>query len=169
MDLSRINTLAELENLLELLSRFEIHEIEIESESRKLRLSKASPPEAVTGGVTLLSPAAGVPMAAHESAAAAAPAPRTETDSGSSSALPAGVEVITSPMVGTFYVASSPEADPFVRVGDRVQADTVLGIIEAMKVMNEIPAGKAGVIREILVENGESVEFGQPLFQISSS
>ncbi len=169
LDLSRINSLAELEKLLELLSKFDIHEIEIESESRKLRLSKPKPSEAGGGGVTVVSGGSALPVAAQPEVASA-PAPQADSqDAASSSSLPAGVEVITSPMVGTFYLAPSPEADPFVRAGDRVQADTVLGIIEAMKVMNEIPAGKSGVIQEILVENGGSVEFGQPLFHISAS
>lgn len=73
---------------------------------------------------------------------------------------------VKSPMVGTFYVASSPEARPFVQVGDVVKADTVVGIIEAMKVMNEIKAGVAGEVLEILVENHQPVEFGTPLFKI---
>ena len=68
--------------------------------------------------------------------------------------------------MGTFYRASSPEAKPFVEVGDRVSADTVVGIIEAMKVMNEVKAEKSGVIKEILVENGDPVEYGQKLFVI---
>jgi acetyl-CoA carboxylase biotin carboxyl carrier protein len=69
-------------------------------------------------------------------------------------------------MVGTFYRAPSPEAEPFVRKGDSVEPETVVAIIEAMKVMNEIRAEIAGEILEILVENGEPVEFGQPLFRI---
>lgn len=73
---------------------------------------------------------------------------------------------VKSPMVGTFYTASSPEARPFVQVGDTVKADTIVGIIEAMKVMNEIKAGAAGEISEILVDNNQPVEFGTPLFKI---
>ncbi len=73
---------------------------------------------------------------------------------------------IDSPLVGTFYRAGSPDATPFVKVGDTVSADTVIGIIEAMKVMNEVKAEKSGVIKEVLVENGQPVEFGQPLFVI---
>jgi acetyl-CoA carboxylase biotin carboxyl carrier protein len=69
-------------------------------------------------------------------------------------------------MVGTFYRAPSPEADPFVREGDRVEENTVICIIEAMKVMNEISSGVSGVVQEILVKNGESVEYSQPLFRI---
>ena len=73
---------------------------------------------------------------------------------------------IVSPMVGTFYVAQSPEDAPFVGVGDLVKPGKVVAIIEAMKVMNEIKAEKSGVIKEILVENGQPVEYGQPLFVI---
>ena len=78
----------------------------------------------------------------------------------------APAKTIDSPLVGTFYRAASPDSDAFVNVGDRVTADTVIAIIEAMKVMNEIKAEKSGVIKEILVENGQPVEFGQPLFVI---
>lgn len=73
---------------------------------------------------------------------------------------------VNAPMVGTFYRAPSPEDDPFVRVGDRVQPEDTLCILEAMKLMNEIKAEKTGEIVEILVENGEMVEYGQPLFRI---
>jgi acetyl-CoA carboxylase biotin carboxyl carrier protein len=73
---------------------------------------------------------------------------------------------ITSPIVGTFYAASTPDAKPFVTVGDRVQADTIVCIIEAMKVFNEIKAETSGVIDKILVSSGQAVEFGQPLFVI---
>ena len=69
-----------------------------------------------------------------------------------------------SPLVGSFYRAASPDAKPFVQVGDVVNPDTVLCIIEAMKVMNEVKAEKSGVIKEILIENGQPVEFGQPMF-----
>ena len=75
-------------------------------------------------------------------------------------------ESIDSPLVGTFFRAASPDAPPFVTVGDKVTADTVVAIIEAMKVMNEVKAEKSGVIKEILAENGQPVEYGQPLFII---
>ncbi|MDR0590373.1 MAG: acetyl-CoA carboxylase biotin carboxyl carrier protein [Puniceicoccales bacterium] len=74
--------------------------------------------------------------------------------------------VIKSPMVGTFYAAPSPESDPFVRVGLAVEKDQPICILEAMKVMNEIQSDVAGVVREILVKNGQPVEFGQPLFKV---
>jgi len=75
-------------------------------------------------------------------------------------------EVFKSPMLGTYYQAASPDAEPFVKVGDRVTADTTLCIVEAMKVMNEIQAEREFEILEILVKNGEPVEFGQPMFLI---
>ena len=74
---------------------------------------------------------------------------------------------VTSPMVGTFYTAASPEADPFVKVGDTVTEETVIGIVEAMKVMNEIKAGKSGVVTEIYVDNAHPVEFGTKLFKLA--
>lgn len=74
---------------------------------------------------------------------------------------------ITSPMVGTFYLASSPETPPFAKVGEKVEKDTVICIIEAMKVMNEVKAGVAGTVVEILVENGHPIEFGTKLFRIT--
>ena len=78
----------------------------------------------------------------------------------------APAETIDSPLVGTFCRAPSPEAQPYAKIGDRVSADTVVGIIEAMKVLNEIKAEKSGVIKEILVENGQPVEYGEALFVI---
>lgn len=74
--------------------------------------------------------------------------------------------VVVSPLVGTFYASSSPEAEPFVKVGDHVKKGQVLGIIEAMKLMNEVEADCEGVVEEVLVENEQMVEFGQPLFKI---
>ena len=73
-------------------------------------------------------------------------------------------KIIESPTVGTFYRSSAPGAEPFVKVGSHVEADTTVAVVEAMKVMNEIKAEKSGVIKEILLENGQPVEFGQPLF-----
>jgi acetyl-CoA carboxylase biotin carboxyl carrier protein len=73
---------------------------------------------------------------------------------------------VLSPMVGTFYASASPEQEPFVKVGDRVEEDTVVCIIEAMKVMNEVKAGMKGMVAEVLVENAQSVEFETPLFRI---
>ena len=79
-------------------------------------------------------------------------------------ASPDPAKVIESPTVGTFYRSSAPGAEPFVKVGSHVEADTTVAVVEAMKVMNEIKAEKSGVIKEILLENGQPVEYGQPLF-----
>jgi acetyl-CoA carboxylase biotin carboxyl carrier protein len=104
-----------------------------------------------------------VPAAAPAAGPAAAPQPAT-------AAAPVRQgEVVKSPMVGTFYRASAPDADPFVKVGDRVKPETTICIIEAMKVMNEIKAECEGEILEVLAQNGEPVEFGQPLFLIKTS
>ncbi len=120
-----------------------------------------------TGGVTVrLRKAAGPAPAPAESACAQAPAPAKASAPEAATGTPtrpAGESEIPSPMVGTFYRASSPDSQPFVSVGDSVEPDTVIGIIEAMKIMNEIPAGVRGVIREFLVVDHEAVEYGQPL------
>lgn len=101
-------------------------------------------------------------MVSTPKAAAAVPAETPASASAESSRL----QVVKSPMVGTFYVASSPESPPFVKVGDRIGAEQTVCIIEAMKVFNEIPSGISGQVVAILVENGAPVEFGQPLVKI---
>jgi acetyl-CoA carboxylase biotin carboxyl carrier protein len=125
-------------------------ELEIEQDDMAVRLRKAG---AEVHGV----PAAAPPVAAagHAASAPAAAEGRKED-------LPA----ITSPMVGTFYTSSSPEADVLVDVGDHVTEDTVVCIIEAMKVFNEIRAEMSGTIEKVLVANATAVEFGQPLFLV---
>ena len=107
------------------------------------------------------------PVAAPVAYAApvAAPAPLAAPVAPEAPAAPAG-ETIDSPLVGTFYRASSPDAEPFVSLGSKVTPDTVIGIVESMKVMNEVKAEKSGIIKDILVDNGQPVEFGQPLFVI---
>jgi acetyl-CoA carboxylase biotin carboxyl carrier protein len=165
LDLTKINDLADLQTLLDLMARYQLTELELEGEGRKIRLKKHEPQpvvQAITyptaAGIVPAQPALApppAPAAGAPGAPAAAPAP-----------LPANLHEVKSPMVGTFYRAPSPEADPFVREGDRVEENTVLCIIEAMKVMNEITAGVSGVVKEILGKNGESVEFSQPLFRI---
>ena len=98
--------------------------------------------------------------------ALAAPAPAAAASAAPASAAPSNLKEITSPMVGTFYASSSPEAAPYVEVGQTVTPETVVCIIEAMKVMNEIKAEVAGVITEVAAENGKPVQFGQPLFRV---
>jgi len=96
----------------------------------------------------------------------AAPAPAPVAAPAPTSVIEEGTVAVKSPMVGTFYTSSSPDAGAFISVGDRVNAESVVCIIEAMKVFNEIKAEAAGVVTKILVNNGQAVEFGQPLFLV---
>jgi len=145
-----------VKKLIELLEESGVAEIEIHEGEESVRISRyaAGAPAAVA--------AAPVAMAAP----AVAPAPAAETPVADEAAsIPAG-HAVNSPMVGTFYRASSPGASAFVEVGQSVKVGETLCIIEAMKMLNQIEADKAGVIKAILVENAEPVEYGQPLFVI---
>jgi acetyl-CoA carboxylase biotin carboxyl carrier protein len=146
----------ELQRLVRLMNESGLVELEIESEGQTVRLRKASAPNGVVGAA----PAGPLPAAAASPPAAGPGAPAAP------SGPPPGVQEIRSPIVGTFYRSSSPEAGPYVNVGDRVTPDTVVCIIEAMKVMNEIKAEVRGEVLEALVENGDAVEFDQPLFRV---
>ena len=117
------------------------------------------------GGLAPMQMSAPSPMMSHAPQAAGSSAPAS--DNGASATPPAETGTfIKSPTVGTVYLASSPETPPFVKVGSTVQPDTTVCMVEAMKVFNEIPAGLAGTILEVLVENAAPVEFGQPLFRV---
>jgi acetyl-CoA carboxylase biotin carboxyl carrier protein len=147
--------LRKLKTLIDLVSESNISELEIAEADGKVRIVKAGAPVAM--------PAAAVAPTAHSAASLAAPAARADAPAEPSA--PTG-HVVKSPMVGTFYRSASPGADAFVEVGRIVKLGEPICIIEAMKIMNEIEADSAGTIREILCENGEAVEFGQPLFVI---
>ena len=157
MDLSRIKDTKDLKPLLDLMGQYNLVELEVSGEGRTIRLRKAE-------GVTVAREVPPGALIAVEGAPAV-PAPEA-VDGSSTEPNSSKIREVQSPMVGTFYRAASPEAEAFVKEGDRVEDDTVVCIIEAMKVMNEIPTGIAGIVREALVKNGESVEFGQPLFRI---
>lgn len=155
--------LRKLKTLIDLVAESGIAELEITEGDDKVRIVKSSGAPAATSHISHVYAA---PTVGH-AAPAAAPAPAgAETSAAAASAPPEG-KVIKSPMVGTFYRSSAPGADPFVSVGSNVSEGQTLCVIEAMKLMNEIPADAAGVIKEILVENGEPVEFGQPLFVLA--
>ena len=143
----------EIRNIAELMREYDLTEVKIEQDGTVLSVSRG-------GGA----PAAVVPAAVAPAPAAVAPATAAAEPEAPAPEVPQ--EAIESPLVGTFYRAASPDAKPFVEVGDRVTADTTVGIIEAMKVMNEVKAEKAGVIKEVLVDNGDPVEYGQKLFVI---
>ena len=150
-----------VKKLIELLEESGVAEIEIHEGEESVRISRyaSGAPVAAAAPAALAMPAA-VPFAAEP---AAAPAPVSEEPAGKS--VPAG-HTVDSPMVGTFYRAPSPGASPFVEVGQRVNVGDTLCIIEAMKMLNQIEADKAGVVEAILVENAEPVEYGQALFVI---
>jgi acetyl-CoA carboxylase biotin carboxyl carrier protein len=150
--------LRKLKTLIELVENSGIAELEIEEGEERVRITRAVPAGAQP--VLMAAPApvqVQVPgMSAAPGAAPAAPEPSPE---------PVG-HLVKSPMVGTFYRSSSPGSKPFVEIGDTVAVGDPLCIIEAMKLMNEIESDQAGVVREILVENGQPVEFGQPLVRV---
>ncbi|MCZ6796199.1 MAG: acetyl-CoA carboxylase biotin carboxyl carrier protein [Planctomycetota bacterium] len=159
MDWLKIRDLKDLQSILDLMQRNDLAELEIESDGQRLRLRRSEPPIAGER-VVFHGEASAVPPPFLPQAADSAEPPPAETDD--------SLHPVISPLVGTFYRAPSPEADPFVEEGDKVEEETVLCIIEAMKVMNEIRASASGVVREILVKNGEPVEFGQPLFRLET-
>ena len=137
-------------------------EIDDEKEGLSVRLRRDSEVSAGSGPIVHMMPSA-VPAQAAPLAMGGESAP---AGSAAPSGPPPGTVQITSPMVGTFYRTPSPEAPPFVDVGSRVDEESVVCIVEAMKVMNEIQAEVTGEVIEILVENGEPVEFGQPLLLV---
>jgi acetyl-CoA carboxylase biotin carboxyl carrier protein len=165
--------LAFLKQLIETVENADIDTLEISRWATKIRISKSP---SVVGGfsgnaigtapVSTQAQAGSGPSAAAQVAEsqAAAPAP---TETPAAEAKTAGLTELTSPMVGTFYRAPAPDADPYVEVGDRVKVGQTLCILEAMKLMNELEAEVSGVISEIAVENAEPVEYGQVLFRIS--
>jgi len=157
--------LKEVERLLEFMGQHGLEEFEYGRDSFHVRLKKAAahgsavarsfvPPE-----VHLGSPAHSAHAPAHASAVAHAPA-------GGEAAADADLHIIKSPIVGTFFGAPTPGADPFVRQGDKVKSGQVLCIVEAMKLMNEIESDTDGEVKRIFVENGQAVEYGEPLFGI---
>ena len=154
--------LDEIRSIVKLMSENDLTEFKIESEDMHLCIRRGSAAGVTAVAAPVVQPQAiqtvAAPVAVPPPAAVAAPAPA------SASAAPDKSKIIESPIVGTFYRSSTPGSDAFVKVGSKVEADQTVCIIEAMKVMNEIKAEKSGVIKEILVENGEPVEFGQPLF-----
>jgi acetyl-CoA carboxylase biotin carboxyl carrier protein len=151
--------LRKLKTLIDLVQQSGIAELEITEGEEKVRISRGVPgmmphaPQPGTMYVTAPTPQ----TAADASAAAAEPAAPPEPEG----------HVVKSPMVGTFYRSSAPGAKPFVEIGQAVKAGETVCIIEAMKLLNEIEADKDGVVKEILVENGQPVEFGQPLILLA--
>ncbi len=154
--------LRKLKTLIELVESSGIAELEIQEGEERVRITRSAPPGAAASTTNVQLPQLGV---------SAGPGGAPSASPGMVEAPAAPVEpeghLVKSPMVGTFYRAASPGAKSFVEVGDSVQAGDTLCIIEAMKLMNEIESDKTGVVKQILVENGQPVEFGQPLVVIA--
>ena len=151
--------LKDIKAIIDLMKKNSVSEFELEKQDFKIRLKRG-----VNGGVTTTSyeENPGLAYAPAASMQIAAPAPTTAV---ASPAAQSELE-IKSPMIGTFYRAPSPEAAPYIEVGAEVNPETVVCIIEAMKVMNEIKAEAKGVITQVMIENAKPVEFGQPLFKL---
>lgn len=150
--------LKKLRELVKLMVDNDIAEVDLQDEAEHIKLKRGAQgqPVLVAPAPVAAAPAAPAPAAAP--AAAPATAPAADED--------AGLIDITSPTVGTFYAASSPDAKAFASVGTKITPDTVVCIIEAMKVFNEIKAEVKGTVEKVLVENGQAVEYGQPLFKV---
>lgn len=145
-----------VKKLIELLEESNINEIEIKEGEESVRISRGT---SVAAPVAYAAPAA--PVAAAPAAPVAAAAPAAEVEAPSHTG-----HVVTSPMVGTFYRSPSPSSPMFIEVGQTVKVGDVICIVEAMKMMNQIEADKAGVVEAILAEDGQPVEFDQPLVTI---
>ena len=154
--------LRKLKTLIDLVSESNVSELEITEAEGKVRIVKGQigAPVAVSTPVVM-------------AAAPAATAPATAVAASATAEAPVSVEpaavsghVVKSPMVGTFYTASSPDAKPFVQIGSVVKEGETICIIEAMKILNEIEADKSGTVTRVMVDNGQAVEYGQPLFMI---
>jgi acetyl-CoA carboxylase biotin carboxyl carrier protein len=168
--------LKDLKQLIEFLKEHGVAEFDLDRGDLKIRLKftqPAAPPAELSDLARLL--ASAPPPAAHAAASASGHSPAASTTKASAeSAAPsadpeAGLHIVRSPIVGTYYGSPSPGASPFVAVGDRVEKGQVICIVEAMKLMNEIESDAAGEIVKCYVSNGQPIEFGQPLFSIRQS
>ena len=155
-------TFEQIKELIELVAQNRLQGIELERSGFRLKIDgqQALAPAAAHPGDA--GGAAAAPAAAAAPGPAAAPAPAAPAEQ-----IPAGAHVLTSPIVGTFYRAPAPDADPFVEVGSRVKKGQVLCIIEAMKLMNEIESDVDGVVAAVMVDNAQPVEYGQALYKLT--
>jgi len=149
--------LDEIKTIVELMAKHNLSEFKVEADNMHLCLKR----DIISNTQVIAQPQVSMP------ASAVMPMMAAPTDDAQKAEVPTVDKVtIDSPIVGTFYRASSPDAESFVKIGDKIETDTVVCVIEAMKVLNEIKAEKSGIIKEILVENAQSVEYGCPLFVI---
>ncbi len=143
-----------LRQLIELMETHDLSEINLRQGNEKVKLRR--------GTQVTMSPMGVAP-------AAAAPAPQAAAPTAAPAAESANIVTIKAPMVGTFYARPNPESEPFVKVGQRISADTVVCIIEAMKVFNEIPAEISGQVVAVLADDQQAIDFGRPLFKVDTS
>ena len=157
--------LPEIEKLLDFMRKHGLEEFEYERQGFRIRLKKPSSPAYAypSAQAPEIVVASAAPHASHAPAAAPATAPR---EPAADAMRAEDLHIVKSPIVGTFYVAAGPDADPFVTIGSKVETGQVLCIIEAMKLMNEIESDAAGEIVRIFVENGHPVEYGEALFGV---
>jgi acetyl-CoA carboxylase biotin carboxyl carrier protein len=147
-----------IRRLVELMKEHDLREIDLKQEDQQIRLCRnLDEPQP-----RMMSPVMAAPTVAASAPASSAPAPAAPADDKS-------IVTIKSPMVGTFYCRPNPKADAFVKVGQRVDNETIVCIVEAMKVFNEIPAEVTGTIVAVLVDDGEAVDFGKALFKVDTS
>ncbi|MEL7473778.1 MAG: acetyl-CoA carboxylase biotin carboxyl carrier protein [Planctomycetota bacterium] len=151
-----------LKELVKLMVENDLSELDLRDQEEKVTIKRGA------DGVPMIAAPMPAPVAMNGEAAPA-PAPASDAPAAGGDEIPAGLVAIESPMVGTFYSAANPDSDPFVSVGASVSSDTVVCLVEAMKVFNEIKAETSGVIERVLVESGEAVEFGQKLYLVKPS
>ncbi|WP_428909079.1 acetyl-CoA carboxylase biotin carboxyl carrier protein [Niallia sp. Krafla_26] len=163
----------EIRELIEVIDQSSIEEFTFEQEGSKIKIKKKSEGKSVIHSIQPMeSVAVQQPVTVHQpveqkqTTPAPAVAVSEQVQTNTNEVAQENLHKITSPMVGTFYHSQSPDADPYVKVGDKVSNDTIVCIVEAMKLFNEIEAEVNGEIVEILVKNGQLVEFGQPLFLV---
>ncbi len=159
--------LKQIKQLIDLMQRSDLTEFAVEEEGFKIKIARAS--SAGAAPVVVAAPVAAIPAVASApapAAASAAPSAPASAPAAAPAGDEAGVVYVKSPMVGTFYKAASPESKAFAEVGTKITETSVVCIIEAMKIMNEIQSEVKGTVVEVLVENGQPVEYGQKLFKV---
>ena len=149
--------LSKLQQVAELMEKHDLHEVKLERGDEKWLVRRGAPPMLAPGAFPIFAPQAHAPQTAAPAAvSAAAPAASSEV----------GLTPIKSPTVGTFYQSAQPGDPPFVKVGDKVKSETIVCLIEAMKVFNQIPAKINGTIAKVTLKDGDAVDFGQALFWV---
>ena len=155
-----------IRQLVEMMKEHDLNEVSLKHGDRRIRLRRKDEPAPVVVSAPAAAPPGVMPAVAAAPVPAAAPAtptPPAEAVDGDN------ISVVTSPMVGTFYSKPNPNAETYVKVGDHVEADTIVCVVEAMKMFNEIPAGISGKVVAVLVKNEEAVDVNKPLFKVDTN